>query len=316
MSEKTVDGPKADNDVLIQESPETAAEAQEKQERVGNIWTDAWLDLRKNPFFIISGVLIVFLLVVAIFPGWFTDINPYSAKSSDLSNSLVAPSGDHWFGFDLQGRDIYARTVYATRNSIVVGVLTSAIVGLVGSLMGMAAGLAGGWVDALLSRITDIFFALPLLIAGLLVLSMFHIGNVWSVSLVMAAFGWPQIYRIMRGTVMANKNNDYVMAARALGAGSSRMAFRHVLPNAIAPVIVIMTINLGVYISAEASLSYLGIGIQPPDISWGLMISEAQERFLQAPHALLFPAGALSLTVLAFVMLGDAVRDALDPKTR
>jgi oligopeptide transport system permease protein len=314
MSEKTVESPKAEN--LIQDPPETSAEAKQKEERVGNIWSDAWRDLRKNPLFIISGLLILFLLVVAVFPGWFTHVNPYSAKSCNLSDSLTRPDGDHWFGFDLQGCDIYARTVYATRNSIVVGVLTSAIVGLVGSLLGMAAGLAGGWIDAILSRVTDIFFALPLLIAGLLVLSMFHIGNVWSVSLVMAAFGWPQIYRIMRGTVLANKNNDYVMAARALGAGPARMAFRHVLPNAVAPVIVIMTINLGVYISAEASLSYLGIGIQPPDISWGLMISDAQERFLSAPHALLFPAGALSVTVLAFIMLGDAVRDALDPKTR
>jgi oligopeptide transport system permease protein len=315
MSEKTtVNTPNVGADFTPPE-PE-GLEVVEKEERVGSLWSDAWRDLRKNPLFIISAVMIVFLLSVAVFPSLYTSIDPYASKACDLSRSLIEPSGAHWFGFDLQGCDIYARTIYGTRNSIIVGVLTSVLVGLVGSLLGLVAGLQGGWLDALLSRVTDIFFALPLIIAGLLVLSIFQIGNVWSVSLVMATFGWPQIFRIMRGTVLANKNNDYVMAARALGAGSMRVAARHVLPNAVAPVIVIMTINLGVYISAEAALSYLGIGIQPPSISWGLMVSDAQDRFLTAPHALLFPAAALSVTILAFIMLGDAVRDALDPKMR
>jgi oligopeptide transport system permease protein len=315
MSEKTtVNTPNVGADFTPPE-PE-GLEVVGKEERVGSLWSDAWRDLRRNPLFIISAVMIVFLLSVAVFPSLYTSIDPYASKACDLSRSLIEPNGAHWFGFDLQGCDIYARTIYGTRNSIIVGVLTSVLVGLVGSLLGLIAGLQGGWLDALLSRVTDIFFALPLIIAGLLVLSIFQIGNVWSVSLVMATFGWPQIFRIMRGTVLANKNNDYVMAARALGAGSMRVAARHVLPNAVAPVIVIMTINLGVYISAEAALSYLGIGIQPPSISWGLMVSDAQDRFLTAPHALLFPAAALSVTILAFIMLGDAVRDALDPKMR
>lgn len=303
-------------DLTQPEPPGSPEVVEAKEERVGSLWSDAWRDLRRNPLFLISAVMIFFLLTVAIFPSLYTNIDPYAAKSCGLARSLGEPSASHWFGFDLQGCDIYARTIYGTRNSIIVGVLTTLLVGFVGSLLGLIAGLQGRWVDALLSRITDIFFALPLIIAGLLVLAIFQIGNVWSVSLVMAAFGWPQIFRIMRGTVLANKNNDYVMAAKALGAGPVRVARRHVLPNAAAPVIVIMTINLGVYIAAEAALSYLGIGIQPPSISWGLMVSDAQERFLTAPHALLFPAAALSVTILAFIMLGDAVRDALDPKMR
>jgi len=180
----------------------------------------------------------------------------------------------------------------------------------------MLAGLIGGWTDALLSRITEVFAGLPLIVGGLLIMSIWGGGDVWSVSLIMAILGWPQVFRIMRGEVIANKYNDYVTAARALGADSWRIAFRHILPNTLAPVIVITTMNLGVYIGAEAALSYLGIGIQYPNISWGVMISDAQDRFLTSPHALLFPAGALSLTVLAFIMLGDVVRDAFDPKMR
>ena len=287
-----------------------------KAERVASLTSDAWRDLRRNPMFLISGALIAGLLLISVWPGLITSGDPYNGGFCNLSDSLKRPSGAHWFGADLQGCDIYTRTVHATSNSIIVGALTSLLVGLVGGLLGLVSGLYSGWIDGVLSRITEVFFALPLLIAGLLVLSIFQIGNVWSVSLVMAAFGWPQIFRIMRGAVITGKNNDYVMAAKGLGASTLRIATRHVLPNAVAPVIVIMTINLGVYITAEASLSYLGIGIQPPDISWGLMISDAQSRFLQSPHALLFPAAALSITVLAFIMLGDAVRDALDPKLR
>ncbi|MFI6443234.1 ABC transporter permease [Kitasatospora sp. NPDC050543] len=298
--------------------PATAAvpEPGGKGERVASLWTDAWYDLRRSPLFLIGAVLVLFMVALAIAPGLFTDQDPRSAGFCQLQDSLRRPSAEHWFGFDVQGCDVYTRTVWGARNSIIVGLLTTTLVVLVGGVLGLLAGWVGGLWDSLLSRVTEIFFAIPLLLGGMLIMANFQKGNAFTVSMVMAVLGWPQIYRLMRSAVLANKHNDYVVAARALGAGTGRIVSRHILPNAVAPVIVVSTINLGVYIGAEAALSYLGIGIQSPAISWGLMISDAQSRFLNAPHVLLFPAVVLSVTVLAFIMLGDAVRDALDPKLR
>ncbi|MGW2045396.1 ABC transporter permease [Streptomyces sp. NPDC001858] len=313
MSEKTIDKPVvAGADGLTKELEEEEKAAA----RQASLLKDGWLDLRKRPMFILTALIILGLLALAVVPGLFTSRSPFSNGFCQLDNSMEGPSSGHLFGFDVQGCDIYTRTVFGTRNSIVVGVITTLATTLVGCLLGMLAGLRGGWLDAILSRVTEVFSALPLIIGGLLIMSIWQTGNVWTVSLVMALLGWPQVYRIMRGEVISNKYNDYVMAAKALGADSGRIAFRHILPNTLAPVIVISTMNLGVYIAAEAALSYLGIGIQSPNISWGLMISDAQDRFLTSPHALLFPAGALSITVLAFIMLGDVVRDAFDPKMR
>ncbi|MFC5662380.1 ABC transporter permease [Kitasatospora misakiensis] len=297
-------------------SPKNAPEKKQKPERVASLWTDALVDLRRNPVFMIGAALVLFLLVMAAVPQLFTDGSPNANNACDLANSLKRPSAEHWFGFDVQGCDVYTRTVWGARNSIIVGVLTTLLVTVVGALLGLLAGWKGGIVDSILSRFTEIFFSIPLLLGGMLIMSMLGKGNAYTVSLVMAVLGWPQIFRIMRASVISNKHNDYVMAARALGASSARITFRHILPNAIAPVIVVSAISLGVYIGAEAALSYLGIGVQSPEISWGLMISDASVRFLAAPHVLLFPSAALSITVLAFIMLGDAVRDALDPKLR
>ncbi|MEU3335601.1 ABC transporter permease [Streptomyces sp. NPDC002144] len=312
MSEKTIERPTTDEAAIAKE-----IEAEEKAAaRQASLLKDGWTDLRKRPMFLVTAFIIVCLLALAIAPSLFTARSPYSDGFCQLQNSMNPPTSGHLFGFDVQGCDIYTRTVYGTRNSIVVGVVTTVVTTLIGGLLGMLAGLVGGWIDAVLSRITEVFSALPLIVGGLLIMSIWGGGDVWSVSFIMAILGWPQVFRIMRGEVISNKYNDYVTAARALGADSWRIAFRHILPNTLAPVIVITTMNLGVYISAEAALSYLGIGIQSPNISWGLMISDAQDRFLTSPHALLFPAGALSLTVLAFIVLGDVVRDAFDPKMR
>jgi oligopeptide transport system permease protein len=312
MSDKTIEKPTTD--AL---SAEREAEAEEKAAaRQASLLRDGWMILRTRPMFYGAVVVILFLLLLAVVPGLFTSRSPFSDGFCQLTNSMEPPSSGHLFGYDVQGCDIYTRTVYGARNSIIVGVVTTVATTAVGAMLGMLAGLVGGWIDAVLSRITEVFQALPIIIGGLLIMSMFQTGDVWTVSLVLAVLGWPQVFRIMRGEVIANKHNDYVLAARALGADSWRIAFRHILPNTLAPVIVIATMNLGVYIAVEAALSYLGIGIQPPNISWGLMISDAQDRFLTSPHALLFPAGALSITVLAFIMLGDVVRDAFDPKMR
>ena len=193
---------------------------------------------------------------------------------------------------------------------------TTVGVALFGSFVGGLAGFFGGGWDALLSRVTDIFFGIPVVLGGLVFLSVVTSATVWPVIGFMILLGWPQIARIARGSVITAKQNDYVQAARALGASNSRMLLRHIAPNAVAPVIVVATIALGTYIALEATLSYLGVGLKPPTVSWGIDISAASQYIRNAPHMLLWPAGALALTVLAFIMLGDAVRDALDPKLR
>ncbi len=287
-----------------------------------SLGTEVWSELRRNPLFWISAALILLFVVMAAVPQLFTRTDPYVA---DLSRSLEKPSGSAWFGRDRQGYDIYARTVYGARASILVGVLTTAATLLVGSVVGIIAGYVGGWLDAVLSRLADVFFAIPLLLGGILVLFTFpsnpttpFVIVVGKVVLAIAILGWPNLHRLMRSSVLQVKPNDYVSAARALGASPVRIIVSHVLPNSLAPVIVVSTINLGVFIAVEATLSFLGIGLQPPAISWGIAISDASGIGIirAAPNMLIFPSIFLSLTVLAFIMLGDAVRDALDPKLR
>ncbi|MFC5718869.1 ABC transporter permease [Streptomyces gamaensis] len=297
----------------------TAQKAGKKaaKEATSSLWTNAWRDLRRRPVFVLSAVIIVLLLAISAFPGWFTDTDP---KPGDLTHFLQTPNLGHafeadWFGYDAQGRSIYARVIYGARASIIVGVVTTLIVTVLGGFVGMMAGYFGGWLDAVLSRLTDIFSGVPILLGSLVILQAFTGRTAWTVSAAIGVLGWTQITRVMRGAVITCKQADYVQAARALGAGSGRILLRHVLPNSLAPVIVVATISLGMYISLEATLSYLGIGIQN-GISWGGDISDGSEQIRNALHVLLFPAGFLSVTVLAFIMLGDAVRDALDPKLR
>jgi oligopeptide transport system permease protein len=288
----------------------------EAADRPASLWNDAWHDLRRRPLFIAAAVLIGVIMIMAVVPQLFTSVDPYDAASCRLGDARQAPSAAHWFGIDNQGCDTFARTVHGAGNSLLVGLGTTAATVLVGGLLGLVAGFRGGLPDALLSRVTEVFFAIPSVLGALLILAVFRTGTVWTVMLALAVLAWPMTFRIMRAAVITAKNQDYVVAARALGASDRRIMFRHILPNAVASVIVVAMINLGVFIAAEAGLSFLGVGIQPPEISWGLMIADARPRFLQAPGPLLFPAAFLSVTVLAFIMLGDAVRDALDPKLR
>ncbi|MFG1707574.1 ABC transporter permease [Nonomuraea sp. M3C6] len=289
-----------------------------KGDRPASLWTDAWYDLRRRPMFILSVIIIVVLLVMSFWPSLFTAIDPFNARTCDLSTARQGSSAGHLFGKDNLGCDVYARTIYGARNSIVIGVLTTIITTLVGGLLGIVAGYLSGAVDAVSSRVTEIFFAIPPILGALLIAATFRgrANSIMLVILALAVLGWPMTFRIMRAAVITSKSQDFVVAARALGAGAGRIMFRHLLPNSLAPVIVVATINLGGFIAAEAALSFLGVGVQSPDISWGLMISDARNRFLEAPLPLVFPAIFLSITVLAFIMMGDAVRDALDPKLR
>jgi oligopeptide transport system permease protein len=287
-----------------------------------SLWATAWVELRRNVLFWISAALILLFVVMAIVPQLFTSVDPTFA---DLARAREKPSGAAFFGMDGQGYDVYARTVYGARASILVGVIGTIVTTVVGGAAGLIAGFRGGWLDAVLARVGEIFFALPLLLGGILFLFTFPndintplIVQVIKIVAFIALLGWPNIARLMRASVLQVKPQDYVQAARALGASNGRIVMRHILPNALAPVIVVATINLGTYIATEATLSFLGIGLQPPAVSWGIAISDGSALGLirVAPHMLLFPSIFLSLTVLAFIMLGDAVRDALDPKLR
>jgi ABC-type dipeptide/oligopeptide/nickel transport system permease subunit len=250
---------------------------------------------------------------MAIAPGLFTNVDP---RACDLSNSLGRPGRGHWFGYDLQGCDYYARVLYGARASIVIGVVATSAAAAVAVIFGALAGYYGGPLDTVIARISDIWFAIPLILGGIVVLGVLENQGIWQVTLVLLLLGWPTMLRLMRSSVLSAKEADYVQAARALGASDLRILRLHIMPNAIAPVIVYATIYVGILISAEAALSFLGVGLQLPAISWGLMLSEAQNRVLQAPHLLLFPGLFLSLTIFSFILMGDALRDALDPKLR
>ncbi|MCK8679819.1 ABC transporter permease [Streptomyces lichenis] len=282
-------------------------------ERPRSLWSDARHQLARDPVFLLSALLIAFLLFIAAWPGALASGDPLSC---DLALSQEGSRPGAPFGYDTQGCDVFTRTVYGARASITVGVCATLGTALLGGVLGALAGFFGGWWDALLSRLADVFFGIPVILGGLVLLSVVTSSTVWPVVGFIVLLGWPQVARIARGAVLATAQADYVQAARALGAGRGRTLLRHVAPNAVAPVIVVATIALGTYIALEATLSFLGVGLRPPTVSWGIDISNAAPQIRNAPHMLLWPAGALSLTVLAFILLGDAVRDALDPKLR
>lgn len=279
-----------------------------------SLWGDAWLELRRNPLFLSSALLIVVFTVMAIAPQLFASRSPYDC---DLATHFLGrPSAGHWFGFDLQGCDYYTRVVHGARNSISIGLLTVACSTLIAMIGGALAGYYGGVIDGLIARVSDVVFGIPTLLGGIVLLAVLQNRGILQVSLVLILLGWPTMLRLERSAVLSAKEADYVNAARALGAGDLRIIRRHILPNAIAPVIVYATILVGIIISAEAALTFLGAGLQAPAISWGLQLSVARDRLLQAPHLLLFPGLFLSVTIFAFILMGDALRDALDPKLR
>src|ERR1700742_1844374 len=196
-------------------------------------WRDTWRKLRRRPKFVVAAALILFIVVVAMFPGLFTGIDPTYA---DPGQSLLPTSAAHWFGTDLQGHDIYARTVYGARASVTVGLGATLLVLVVGGALGALAGFYGGWIDAVVSRIADVFFGIPLLLAAIVLMQVMHHRTVWTVIAILALFGWPQIARIARGAVLAVRGSDYVLAAKALGLSRFSTLTRHVVPNAIGPV--------------------------------------------------------------------------------
>lgn len=302
--------------VQAHQNAELDAEGSEVAPLIGqsSVWGDAWRYLRTNPLFLIGLVIMVVMVSMALFPTLFArGIDP---TDCDLSLSRQRPSAAHWFGMDLQGCDYYANVVHGARTSVAIGVLTVIGVLIIGVLIGAVAGYFGGVADAVLARVTDVFFGIPLFLGALILLTVSTHRSVWTVSLALIVFGWMTAMRLVRSSVVSIRGSDYVLAAQALGASSGRILARHILPNALAPVLIYATIAVGTFISAESALTYLGIGLQAPEISWGLQINVAQSLIGSSPHLLFFPALFLSLTVLGFILLGDALRDALDPKRR
>lgn len=298
----------------LEETPLRDVDTIDEEVPATSMWADAWKTLRKNPIFIISALLVLIVLVVAIFPGLFTKQDPVACN---LENSLEGGSGAHPFGYDLQGCDVYARVVYGARTSVSIGVATTIMVTLFGGFIGAIAGFFGGWIDAVLSRITDIFYAIPMLLGSIVLLQMFRTStSIWKIVFTLTLFGWVSMARITRSAVMEAKNLEFNTASTALGSTPFRNLFRHIVPNSLAPVIVMATMSLGSYIVSEATLSFLGIGLPSSVVSWGGDISTAQNLLRTNPAVLFYPSAALAITVLAFIMLGDAVKDALDPKTR
>lgn len=280
--------------------------------REASPWREAWRQLRRRPGVLLAASFVVVMVVMAAFPRLFTAVDP---RDCDLARSLRPPSAQRWLGYDLQGCDYWARVVHGARASIAVGVLVTLVATTIAVLGGAVAGYRGGVVDAVIGRVTDVWFAIPLALGALVLLSTLPRRGVPQVALVLAVFAWPTLLRLMRASVLTVAGTEYVEAARALGAGEVRILWGHVIPNAITPVIAHATLLVGYVITAEAALTFLGVGLQLPAVSWGLMISVAQRRLLQAPHLLLFPGLLLSLTVLSFIVVGDALRDVLDPRS-
>ncbi|RKT83508.1 oligopeptide transport system permease protein [Saccharopolyspora antimicrobica] len=301
--------------------PETAAVQPAKSQKPRGLWGDAWRDLRRRPIFLVSMAIIFVLLVMSVFPQLFTSVDP---NHMDLARARQKPSAEAWFGYDTQGRDIYARAIYGARASIIVGVMATLLTVVIGSIFGLIAGYFGGWLDNLLSRFGEIFLGLPFVLGAIVILTTLNpateIPDAFKITslviLSISILSWPISMRIMRSAAISARNQDYVKAARALGAGPVRIILRHMLPNCLAPVLVYATIALGSFIAVEATLSFLGLGLRSPVVSWGVMIADSRQYITVAPHLLIFPAAFLVVTVLAFVMLGDAVRDALDPKQK
>ncbi|GAB1154141.1 ABC transporter permease [Paenibacillus illinoisensis] len=260
----------------------------------------------------VAGLVVTLLLVlIAIFAPWLAPHSPY-AVTAEFS---AAPSSSHWLGTDQVGRDVLSRLLYATRVAVTVGFGTVALYVAFGTIIGLWSAYVGGWIDMLVMRITDMFMAFPYMMVILVVVSVLG-PTLWTLVIVLALFSWPSIARLVRGSVLTLKQMDYIKAGVALGLSTPRIVFRHILPNALAPIIVNATFGVAAAIMAESGLSFLGMGVQPPTASWGNMLTDAQSISVMTDQPWLWlPPGIMILvTVLAINFVGDGLRDALDPK--
>jgi peptide/nickel transport system permease protein len=275
-------------------------------------WRRAWRRLRRRRGALVGLAFVAMFIVLALFAPWLAPQDPIATSWGAIRH---APSGEHWFGTDEIGRDVFARVVWGTRASLLAGVVSVSISLLLGVPIGLAAGFLGGWVDGVISRVTDAFLACPFLILAI-ALAAFLGPSLTNAMIAIGVSATPVFVRLTRAQVQGVKVEDYIEAARAVGNPPLRIALRHVLPNVAAPLIVQATLAIASAVIAEASLSFLGLGQQPPAPSWGSMLNTAKNFIDNAPWMAIWPGLAIFLLVLSFNLLGDGLRDALDPRQR
>jgi ABC-type dipeptide/oligopeptide/nickel transport system permease subunit len=271
---------------------------------------DALRRLRRNKLAVAAGVVVALLSLLAVFAD---ALAPYPYTKTNFDRLAEGPSAEHWLGTDQVGRDLLSRLIYGARISMLVGLGAQLIVVLIGVPVGALAGYLGGRTDVLLTRFIDVMYAFPRLLFVILVMSMLGAGLA-NIFIAIGLTGWVGIARQTRAQVLALKQREFVEAARALGVGGGRRLLRHVLPNALTPIVVVVALGIPEAIFTEAALSFIGVGINPPTPSWGQMVGEGQQYLRSAWHLCVFPSIAIAVTMLAFTFLGDGVRDALDPR--
>ena len=274
-------------------------------------WTEFWRKFRKQRVAVLAGAFLVLLVALALVAPW---IVPYDAENYFDYDSLNAlPSAKHWFGVDPLGRDIFSRVLMGSRISLTAGFVSVAVGAIVGTAMGLVAGYYEGWWDRLIMRLCDVLFAFPGILLAIAIVAILG-GGMVNVIIAVAIFSIPTFARLVRGNTLALKHLTFIEAARSIGASNWTIVMRHIFPGTIAAVVVYFSLRIGTSIITAASLSFIGLGAQPPTPEWGAMLNEARADMMTSPHVALFPSLAIFLTVLAFNLLGDGLRDALDPK--
>ena len=292
-------------------SPNTP-NVQLQDEQVISPWKEAWRTYRKNKVALIGLGIVAFFILLAIFADF---IAPYGFKETELANKHIPPSAAHWLGTDEFGRDILSRIIYGARISLWVGF--SAVSGsiIVGSFLGILAGYYGKWVDAIISRIFDILLAFPSILLAIAIVAMLG-PSLQNALIAIAIINIPTFGRLLRSRVLSVKEEEYITAAKAIGMKDARILFHHVLPNSMAPIIVQGTLAIATAIIEAAALGFLGLGAQPPAPEWGKMLADSKDFIIQAPWTVFFPGISIMLTVLGFNLMGDGLRDALDPRMK
>ncbi len=276
-------------------------------------WHEFWRRFRRQPVAMAAGIFVLLLIIVAIIAPW---IAPYDAENYfDYDRLNEGPSMAHWFGVDSLGRDIFSRVLVGAQISLAAGVLAVLIGALIGTVLGLLAGYYEGWWDRITMRICDVLFAFPGILLAIAVVAVMGSGMA-NVIIAVAIFSIPAFARLVRGNTLVLKQQTFIESARSIGASDTTILFNHILPGTVSSIVVYFTMRIGVSIISAASLSFLGLGAQPPTPEWGAMLNEARADMVMAPHVALFPAIAIFLTVLAFNLLGDGLRDALDPKIK
>ncbi len=279
-------------------------------EKGTSLWADAWVRLKKNKLAVFGLSVIIVLIIITLLTPL---IAPYGYEQQNLELGATPPSWAHWFGTDVFGRDLLTRVMYGGRVSLAVGLIATTVALVIGVAWGATAGYVGGRTDAIMMRIVDALYALPFIIFIILLMVVFG-RSLLLLFLAIGAVEWLTMARIVRGQVLSIRNQEYIEAARSMGLSTPHILSRHVVPNALGPIIVYATLTVPQVMLLEAFLSFLGLGIQPPQSSWGVLISQGAEVMEDSPWLLIFPGLALSITLFALNFLGDGLRDALDPK--